>query len=70
MKTLIVLIAALMLSPLLTFANKCEAQLNMYRVSLAEIDNQMQQSDMVSLRMQQIKKDRLIKMMQTTPYCK
>lgn len=69
MKTLIVLIAALMLSPL-AFANKCEAQLNMYRVSLAEIDNQMQQSDMVSLRMQQQKKDRLTKMMLNTKYCK
>ena len=70
MKTLIVLIAALMLSPLFTFANKCEAQLNMYKVSLVEIDNQMQHSDIVSLRMQQLKKDRLTKLMLNTKHCK
>lgn len=50
--------------------NKCQAQLNMYAVSIRSIDKQMVGSDAQSLRMQLIIKNRLINEMRSVSYCK
>lgn len=47
-----------------TQAANCEGQLNMYAVSVRLLDNQMQHSDIASLRLQKVMKTRLLKMMQ------